>query len=110
MDVFRFRDHIIADYHRYVSSFISVSEVQLRHFVNHSFESGKLWPDPLIQLNPTFKSGKTVDELTKEGLLHADCSRVFRRDKTSAVDSGEPFLLLSRSEELGNGSGWFSDG
>jgi hypothetical protein len=76
MDVFKFRNRIISDYHRYVSSFISISQPRLREFVDECFTSGKLWPDPLIQLNPTFKPGKAVDDLVNEGLLHSECSNV----------------------------------
>ncbi|HAK06630.1 MAG TPA: hypothetical protein DCO65_05080 [Spartobacteria bacterium] len=75
MDVFKFRNRIISDYHRYVSSFISISQPRLREFVDECFTSGKLWPDPLIQLNPTFKPGKAVDDrrnVTLPGIIHAD--------------------------------------
>jgi DEAD/DEAH box helicase/Domain of unknown function (DUF1998)/Helicase conserved C-terminal domain len=99
MDVFRFRDHIISDYHRYVSSFISVAQGELRQFVNRSFESGKLWPDPLIQLNPTFKRGKSIDDLVREGVLHGECSNIFRRDKTQTAATGEPLLLHQHQED-----------
>ena len=66
MDVFKFRNRIISDYHGYVSSFISISQPRLREFVDDAFRSGKLWPDPLIQLNPTFKPGKAIAKLRRK--------------------------------------------
>ena len=42
---------------------------------------GLLWPDPLIQLNPSFLPGSSIDELVAEGTLETECSRIFRRDK-----------------------------
>ena len=42
---------------------------------------GLLWPDPLIQLNPSFEAGETIDELVGEGILHEECARVFRKNK-----------------------------
>ena len=99
MDVFKFRNRIISDYHRYVSSFISISQPRLREFVDDAFRSGKLWPDPLIQLNPTFKPAKAIDDLVQEGLLHPECSKVFRRDKSSVVGSGGPLLLHQHQED-----------
>ena len=99
MEVFKFRNRIVADYHRYVSSFISISQPRLREFVDDAFQSGKLWPDPLIQLNPTFKRGKSVDDLVNEGVLHPECSKIFRRDKTRALGSGEPLLLHQHQED-----------
>jgi hypothetical protein len=73
MNVFTFRNRIIEDYSDYVSSFISISQSRLRDFVDRCFASGSLWPDPLIQLNPTFKPDKTVDELVNEGVLEPGC-------------------------------------
>ena len=66
MDVFKFRNRIISDYHGYVSSFISISQPRLREFVDDAFRSGRLWPDPLIQLNPTFKPGKAIAKLRRK--------------------------------------------
>jgi len=49
--------------------------------VEDELRDGLLWPDPLIQLNPSFEPGPWVDDLVAEGVLHEDCRRVFRRDK-----------------------------
>src|SRR5580692_3429197 len=99
MDVFNFRNRIIEDYSGYVSSFISIAQSRLRDFVDRCFTSGSLWPDPLIQLNPTFKPGKTVDEMVNEDVLHPVCSQVFRREKTAMVGSGEDLLLHQHQED-----------
>ena len=93
MNVFSFRNRIIEDYSGYVSSFISIAQPRLRTFVDRCFASGSLWPDPLIQLNPTFKAGNTVDKLVKQGVLEPGCSQVFRREKTSVVGSGDDLLF-----------------
>lgn len=99
MNVFNFRNQIIKDYSEYVSSFITINQPRLRDFVDRCFESGSLWPDPLIQLNPTFKPGKTVDELVRSGVLETGCSQAFRRDKTSAVGSGEDLRFHQHQED-----------
>jgi ATP-dependent helicase YprA (DUF1998 family)/very-short-patch-repair endonuclease len=99
MDIFSFRNRIINDYRSYVSSFISIAQPRLRTFVDSCFDSGSLWPAPLIQLNPTFKAGKTIDALVAEGTLHAECSSIFRRDKTAEENSGEPLLLHQHQED-----------
>lgn len=99
MNVFNFRNRIIEDYSGYVSSFISIAQSRLREFVDRCFKSGSLWPDPLIQLNPTFKPGKTVDELVKEDVLEHGCSQVFRREKTAALGSGEDLLFHQHQED-----------
>ena len=47
---------------------------------------GIFWPDPLIQLNPSFQSGGTVSELVQQGMLHPECERVFSRGKDRQQD------------------------
>ena len=88
MNIFRYRDELIGDYSEYVNSFIRLRDSRIRSFVDRALESEVLWPDPLIQLNPTFKPGRTVDELCDEKVLHTDCRRIFRRDKQPGVEGG----------------------
>jgi ATP-dependent helicase YprA (DUF1998 family)/very-short-patch-repair endonuclease len=81
MDVFQLRQQLIEDYARYASSFIQISDQRLREAVRQSLNNGSFWPQPLIQLNPSFAGGGSVAELVSEGLLHQECSRIFLRDK-----------------------------
>jgi ATP-dependent helicase YprA (DUF1998 family) len=81
MDVFRLREQLIRDYSNYASSFIQIRDQRLYESVHQSLNEGVFWPDPLIQLNPSFDSGGTVDELVAEGVLHEECKRIFRKDK-----------------------------
>ncbi len=98
MNIFKFRDQLIDEYRSYVTSFIRIADPRIKSYAETCFSKGALWPDPLIQLNPTFKPGKTIDELNAEGILHALCSEIFRRDKTSAAGSGLPLLLHVHQE------------
>ena len=81
MDVFRLRRRLVDDYGSYVSSFIRIKDERVEEEVRNSLGEGLLWPDPLIQLNPSFEAGETVDELVAEGTLHEGCARVFRKGK-----------------------------
>ena len=78
MDVFNLRNQVTGDYGRYVQSFLTVRDDRIRTKVNDALESGQLWPDPLIQLNPSFESGETLDELISGGELHPECMNIFR--------------------------------
>ena len=98
MNIFKFRDQLIDEYRSYVTSFIRIADPRIRSYAETCFSKGALWPEPLIQLNPTFKPGKTIDELTAEGILHPLCSEIFRRDKTAAPGSGLPLLLHAHQE------------
>lgn len=66
--------------------------------MDQQLESGLLWPEPLIQLNPAFEPGHWVDELVDEGLLHPVCKSNFRR-KTDEDPTGSPFRLHKHQED-----------
>ncbi|HXF72477.1 MAG TPA: DEAD/DEAH box helicase [Actinomycetota bacterium] len=78
MDVFQLRDRVIADYRDYATSFVQISDERIREHVERELDAGLLWPEPLIQLNPTFEVGGTIDDLVARGVLHPECSRIFR--------------------------------
>ncbi len=46
----------------------------------------------MIQLNPAFEPGRSVDELVAEGVLHNECDRIFRVGKDKA-STGKPLRL-----------------
>ena len=98
MDVFALRDRVVDDYARYVQSFVRIRDERLRGFVDQQMAAGVLWPDPLIQLNPAYAPGGSVDDLVRSGLLHPECSRIFRRDKDEA-GFGQPLRLYRHQRE-----------
>ena len=81
MDVFKLRDTILKDYSSYVQSFIKIKDPRIREAVEKGLETGLLWPDPLIQINPSFRFAETVDELANRGVLDPECKRIFRLNK-----------------------------
>ena len=92
MDVFQLRRRLVDDYGSYVSSFIRIKDDRVGEEVRSSLGEGLFWPDPLIQLNPSFEAGETIDELVAEGTLHEECARIFRR-KREPHDPGEDLRL-----------------
>ncbi|MDP8939201.1 MAG: hypothetical protein M3N10_02715 [Actinomycetota bacterium] len=64
-----------------MGSFIRIKDDRLENEVHTNLGEGLLWPDPLIQLNPSFESGEIIDELAEEGILHEECSRIFQTNK-----------------------------
>src|ERR1017187_3695623 len=93
MNVFELRRRIIADYSGYVRSFLRIRDRAIADYVDASLDEGALWPDPLIQLNPAFKPGAWIDELTASGTLHAECERIFRAQKTAGLSTGDRLRL-----------------
>ena len=98
MDVFDLRNSLVKDYSSYISSFIQIQNPYVRKYVDQQLEGGLLWPDPLIQLNPSFKQGAQIEELVDEGVLHETCRQVFRI-KPEPDSFGKPLRLHQHQEE-----------
>ena len=102
MDVFQFRNQLIDDYAEYIRSFIRIRDPRIGEKVEEEMDGGLLWPDPLIQLNPSFKPGAWMDDLVREGVLHSECSRIFRVGKgadrkAEEGERGRPLLKRERA-------------
>jgi len=48
MDVFKYRDRIIADYKVFTTSFTKIKASDIQKYVSKQYEKGKYWPAPLI--------------------------------------------------------------
>ena len=81
MNVFELREQLISDYSSYIRSFIRIRDERVDALVSSCLDQGRLWPDPLIQLNPSFQYAGRVDDLVAEGVLHSECTRIFRAGK-----------------------------
>ncbi len=99
MDVFGFRDRLIQNYAAYIDSFINIRDPRIAGFVRNSLKDGLLWPEPLIGLNPAFESGRWIDELVRDGVLHPACAQVFRVDKGKTSPQGKPLRLHLHQDE-----------
>lgn len=98
MDVFTFRDHIVADYERFSRSFTSIRATDIRDNVEGAYRAGRFWPAPLIQLNPNFVSGGSVDDLVAAGALDPECANIFRI-KSRTGGAGLPLVLHQHQRE-----------
>ena len=74
---------------RYVRSFINIKDEKVQSKVEQELAAGVLWPEPLIQINPSFEPGESIDTLVDHGILHPECRRVFRV-KSDPTDAGRP--------------------
>ena len=118
MNIFRFRDKLIKDYRNYTEGFLEIREPCLKEFVKLQLDNGALWPDPLLQINPSFAKGRSVDQMVHSGQLHPLCEQIFRYGKKAnppgviaclhlhqekavlASQTGKPYVLTT-----GTGSG-----
>ena len=55
MNVFQTHTRIVSDYATYIRSFLKIADPQIRDVVEGELSKGKLWPEPLLQFNPSFE-------------------------------------------------------
>ena len=98
MNIFEFRNQIIHDYATYIKSFIQIRDARISKYTGQNLNAGILWPEPLIQLNPTFETGDLIETLITQGALHPECARIFRKDKGVGANGGDgkPLRLAAR--------------
>ena len=82
MNVFELRNRLITDYGHFVRGFMHIHDARIRDKVEEELRTGLLWPEPLIQLNPSFEPGAWIDALVADGILHPECRKIFRKDKS----------------------------
>jgi len=110
MDIFKTHAQIVEDYASYIRSFLKISDEAIRAKVEEELKKGKLWPEPLLQFNPSFEMSGHVEELISKGTLrlHPDICDIFKgyqlyRHQVEAMQlglAGKDFVVTS-----GTGSG-----
>jgi ATP-dependent helicase YprA (DUF1998 family) len=98
LNVFRLRDEVVDGYADYVRSFLTIADPHIKGYVEDRLAEGHLWPEALVQLNPAFEPGASIDELVAQGVLHPETSRVFRRRKETFPE-GDPLRLHRHQDE-----------
>lgn len=108
MNVFQTHSRIVSDYATYIRSFLKIADPKIRDVVEGELSKGKLWPEPLLQLNPSFEMFGSLDDLVAAGTLHPDIRDIFKgyklyRHQFEAIKlgtAGKDFIVTS-----GTGSG-----
>ncbi len=81
MNAFEAHKRIVDTYATYIKSFIDIKDDRIRSRVEEELNSGKLWPDPLIQFNPAYLPGTELKALVDAGVLHKELANVFQQYK-----------------------------
>ncbi|WP_332760951.1 DEAD/DEAH box helicase [Pseudarthrobacter sp.] len=97
MDAFGIRDRLIDGYRSFTEGFVDIKDKRIREEVEKLGDQGRQWPDPWLSLNPSFKSGGSVDELVARGILHSKCSEIFR-PKKDLSDRGATSITLHKHQ------------
>ena len=93
IDVFNLHKDIIDDYKCFVNSFINIKNEQIRSVVESEMNQGKFWPEPLIQFNPSFEYGTSIQTLCDRSILHPELAIIFKgfplfRHQVEAITKG----------------------
>jgi hypothetical protein len=77
MDIFNLRDKTISYYEAFLKSFLKINDARIREFVDKELTKGALWPESILQLNPSYKFGSKIRELCENKILHQECNTFF---------------------------------
>ena len=108
MNILKFHNKLIDNYRNYITSFLNIKDPGISQFVETEIQNKKLWPDPLVQFNPTYKPGSSLKNLTDEKVLHPDLGKIFigyelykhQEEAIRLGAAGKEFIVTS-----GTGSG-----
>jgi len=99
LDVFSLRDSVVADYKRFATSFTTIYADDIRQQVEAIYAGQRYWPEPLIQINPSYRRTTTIDRLAVSWGLDPRCAEIFRTTPTTDAPNGEPLALYKHQEQ-----------
>lgn len=111
MDIFDLRNKHIENYSAFARSFTKIQAEDILHALDGMYGAGEFWPDPLIQLNPRYKSGDSLKSLVKEGMLLPETADIFETELSGSLYSHQvDSIVKAHNDEsyivtTGTGSG-----
>lgn len=108
MNIFETHSKIVSDYGKYIQSFVNISDTEIKSVVDSELKIGKLWPQPLLQFNPSYEQFGKVEDIAAKRIVHRSIAEIFKgyslyRHQVEAIalgTSGNDFIVTS-----GTGSG-----
>lgn len=76
-DFFRLHDDIMSQYKSFANSFVDIDDPQILEALKAYDDEKSMWPDPLIQFNPSYLEGCSLKQLVDEGLLDSKKDIIF---------------------------------
>jgi hypothetical protein len=76
-NIFDLHKDILDEYKLYINSFINIDDAKILEKVKEDFDLGNLYPEPLVQFNPSFESGGSVEDLVNNGVLAKEFNNIF---------------------------------
>ena len=69
IDIFDFHQRIMGRYESFASSFLDVDDPQIERALTDTGRLKSMCPEPLIQFNPSYEPGASVEDLVGQGVL-----------------------------------------
>jgi hypothetical protein len=92
LDIFALRDYVIDQYKRFATSFTFIRAPDIKAQVDAIYAEARYWPEPLIQINPSYEISTDIASLVAEGVLEPGCATIFQV-------GGEPLRLYKHQEQ-----------
>lgn len=99
LDVFNLSDTLIKDYERFARSFVQIKSPELRSKVDAGYADGRFWPVPLLQVNPHYKEGSSIRQLTGKPGLHPRLAELFADPRAADQDDDRTLKLWRHQEQ-----------
>jgi hypothetical protein len=92
LDVFSLRESIVNEYKHFATSFTTIHANDIREQVEAIYEQNRYWPEPLIQINPSYKRSTDISTLVDHNILDSRCAEIFQ-------SKGRPLSLYKHQEQ-----------
>ena len=98
MDVFDLDERTLDQYAKFARSFTKIRSSEIQDKVDRLYQERRFWPEPLIQLNPHYEGGGSIQDLVGEGGLAPECAQIFC-DQRAGPDDSDRSMKLRRHQE-----------
>ncbi len=92
LDVFALRDFVIEEYKHFATSFTTIHATDIREQIEAIYAGERYWPEPLLQINPSYKRSTDIRGLVAQGALDPVCADIFQT-------KGAPLSLYKHQEQ-----------
>ena len=99
MDVFSLNGNLLDQYKKFARSFTRIRSSELQQKVDDLYAGQRFWPEPLLQLNPHYEGGGSVQGLVGPKGLTADCAQIFKDQRPNPGDPDKSLKLRRHQEQ-----------
>jgi hypothetical protein len=77
VDIFDLDQALIERYESFARSFSEIHAPEISTQIDTAYADQRVWPEPLITINPHFEAGSSVDQLVAQNVLDPALSKIF---------------------------------